>query len=672
MSAALREPTSPSSAARETAGSSGPTRDPFATAQSWSLSSREEAIVIALAAAALPSGTLLDGGGPATLTRLTRMMRGLPASVWKGYRALLWLAELSTLPTRGKPFSKLNRDVAEAHLEAWAGGRTHLVRSSLHALLSPIKYAHFDAPEMYAHVGCRYETDAVKDEPPRWMAQVTNGRDVGAVGDARDETLELEAEVVVVGTGAGGAAAAYELARRGRAVLLLEEGDYHRRSSFNGRGNDMTKLLYRDMGLTLAWGNVGVPVWAGRAVGGSTVINSGTCYRAPEPVFSEWRRDLGLFGFSAESMSPYYQQVEAMLRVAPAEAEFLGGVGRVIERGARKLGLLHHGPLRRNTEGCDGQGICCFGCPTGAKRSTDVSYVPAALERGAQLVTAAKVDEIVTVAGRARGVAGTLGSGRRFVVKAAAVVIAGGALVTPVILRKAGLRAPMLGKNLSIHPATKVLAMFDEVIDQSRGIPQAYAIEDLATEGIMLEGGSTPFDITAVGVPYVGKRLMEIMSRFPHIATFGLMVKDTSRGAVRAGPGGKPLITYDLNDHDLARLQRGVVRLCEVYLAAGAKRIYPFIAGTPEVSSRADIEGLAHRKLRASDLEITAFHPLGTARVGTDPRTSVLGPDHETHEVAGLYVMDGSAVPSSLGVNPQMTIMAMALRAAERLAERLE
>ena len=650
----------------------GPARDPFRDATPFVLSAREEAIVLAIARAALPSGTILQGGGEGTLSRLRRMMRGSPSEWGKGYRALLWMLELSTVPTKGKPFTRLSRDAAEKFLDEWSNGRTHLARSSLRAALTPIKYAHFDSKEMFAHVGCRYETDAVAhDESPRWLEQVIDGRELG---DAREPEYELEAEVVVVGTGAGGAAAAYELVKQGRAVLMLEEGDYHRRSAFTGRANDMTKLLYRDMGLTIAWGNVGIPVWAGRAVGGSTTINSGTCYRAPERVFARWRARYGLTDFSASSMAPYYERVESMLQVAPTARQNLGGVGRVIERGARRLGLLEHRPIARNAPDCDGQGICCFGCPTGAKRSTDVSYVPEALKRGAQLLTAARVDEIEIVGGRARGVRGTLRNGRRFRVRAQAVVIAGGALLTPTLLRRAGLgkRSSFLGKNLSIHPATKVMAMFDEVVDQSRGVPQGYAIEDLADDGVMLEGGSTPFDITAVAIPYVGKRLMEIMANFPHIATFGLMVQDTSRGAVREGPSGKPIITYNLNAHDLARMQRGVVKLCEVYRAAGAKVVYPFIAGTPEVRTQEDIDALGRRTLSPGDVEVTAFHPLGTCRIGTDPRRSVLGPDHQTHEVAGLYVMDGSAVPSSLGVNPQMTIMAMALRAAERLAASLD
>ena len=631
------------------------------------LPERERRIAAALAAAAIPAGSFLEGGGASTVRRLEQWLDGASDFQMRTIKALLWAGELASVPSTGRPFSLLPRERAMKFLEDWSESRLYLRRMLLRAILSPIKVAHFDDAKMFADVGCPsfHATRLRIADPVRWMQQVTDGREVSG-------ELELECEVVVVGTGAGGAACAYELASRGRAVLMLEEGDLHRRDALSGRTQAMIKKLYRDQGLTIALGNVGVPVFAGRAVGGSTIVNSGTCYRADERIFAKWRDELGLTGFSSASMDPYYRRVEAMLQVTRAKMELTGGVGRVVARGAGALGMQHH-PLMRNAPDCDGLGVCAFGCPSGAKRSTDVSYVPAALERGAQLVTAACVDGIDVVAGRSRGVRGVLGSGRRFRVKADAVVIAGGALMTPVVLMKAGVckRSAWLGKNLSIHPASKVMALFDESVDMGTGIPQGYAVDDLAAEGIMFEGGSTPLDVTAVGIPWVGRKFTRMMEQYRHIAMFGFMIEDTSRGQVRPGLRGSPLITYNMNRADTAKMVRAVAVLCEIFLAAGARRVMPFMPGFQEVSSRRDVERLRHAHVSAGDFEVTAFHPLGTCRIGTDPRTSVLGPDYETHEVKALYVADGSAVPTALGVNPQMTIMAMALQAGEVIDSRL-
>jgi choline dehydrogenase-like flavoprotein len=258
-------------------------------------------------------------------------------------------------------------------------------------------------------------------------------------------------------------------------------------------------------------------------------------------------------------------------------------------------------------------------------------------------------------------------------VKADAVVVAGGALMTPVILKKAGVctSSAFLGKNLSIHPASKVMALFREHIDMASAIPQGYCVDEFEDEGLMLEGGSTPLDVTAVAIPWVGRRYVEVMERFRHLATFGFMIEDTSRGEVRPGPNGLPLILYNLNENDVRRMARGMSILAELFLAAGAERVMTFLPGAPEIWTVDGARAIADMSLKALDLEVTAYHPLGTCRVGSDPKTSVCGPDHETHEVEALYVVDGSSVPTALGVNPQMTIMAMALRAAELLHARL-
>lgn len=632
------------------------------------LSPREEKIAFVLASAAIPAGEKMPGGDLDTVKRLEKFIEAGTSNQAIGLRGLLWAAEAAAVASTGTRLSKMNRAQAEKWLEAWRVSTSHARRSLVRAVLSPIKIAHFGDDAIENEVGCKNPVRmlAQVDEEARWREQVIDGR-------AAAEDLELECEVVVIGSGAGGAACAYELARHGRAVVLLEEGDFHRRSSFTGKPVEMTRKLFRDQGMTLALGNVGIPVWAGRAVGGSTVINSGTCYRAPERIFRRWRDELGLEEFSSTSMDPYYTKVEAMLQVAPARDDLTGGIGRVIGRGADRLGMSHH-PLNRNAPDCDGQGVCCFGCPTGAKRSTDVSYVPEALKRGAVLVTAACAETFDVENGRARGVRGSLGKTRRFHIKAQAVIVAGGALMTPVILKRAGLlkKTPFLGKNLSIHPASKVMAMFDEEVDMTRGIPQGYAVDEFQEDGIMFEGASMPLELTAVGVPWVGPRFTGLMEKFRHVATFGFMIEDTSRGTVRPGLGHSPLITYDMNRLDAQKMGRATAILSEIFLAAGAKRVAPMIPGFDEVRTASDIAALRAHSFSGNELEVTAYHPLGTARIGVDPKTSVCGPDHETHEIEGLYVADGASVPSALGVNPQMTIMAMALRCADIVDARLD
>lgn len=633
---------------------------------------REIALLTAVAEAAMPEGHRLDGAGRSVAVAVGRWLASVSPETSGVIRAAMWAFEWGTVPTHFRPYSALPLEKRMEVMRQWEQSSQPAMRNLLRAIVTPLKQHHFDRPEMFRHVGCRYGLPTVKDEEPRYMARVTNGREI-------TQNTNLECEIVVVGTGAGGAAVAYELASRGRAVLLLEEGDYHRRSSFDGKTATAYRNLYRDQGTTIALGNANLPVFAGRAVGGSTVINSGTCYRAPERTFAYWRNRHGLPQvFSSAGLAPYYERVESMLGVAPGNPLHLGAIAGIIARGADHLGLSHKA-LSRNAPECDGQGICCFGCPTGAKRSTDVSYIPAALTKGAELMTGARVDFVDIVAGRARGVTATVGDPAlgahrpRIRVKADAVVVAGGTLMTPLLLEqsKACLSSGMLGKNLSVHPATKVMALFDEPVDPWKGIPQSYTIDHYAEEGLMFEGGSLPFDVTALGVLWTGHRFMELMEKFPYLATFGFMIQEKSRGSVRRGPGGRPLLLYNLNREDTQQMQRGVEILCAVYQAAGAKRVFPFVAGHDEVTTQEQLKNLKKSRIGPGDMDMAAFHPLGTCRLGTEPARSCIGPDHEAHDVEGLFVCDGSAVPSSLGVNPQMTIMALALRAAEIIDSRL-
>jgi choline dehydrogenase-like flavoprotein len=632
------------------------------------LSHRERAIVAAIAEAAIPQGKLLEAGGDGTARRLVGMLESLPAHYLSAYRALLWTAELSTLTSHRRTFSALPLERRVKHFAGWKHSSLRPLSHLARGILLPMRYAHYNDPAFFEKVNVPFQFDPPAAlEIARWHQQVTDGGEV-------EEDMELECEVVVVGSGAGGAACAHELASRGRAVLLLEEGRYYDRRHFDGRPFETFKKMYRDAGVSMALGNVGMPVWAGRAVGGSTAVNSGTCYRAPERTFARWRRVYGLSELSSTTLDPYYARVETMLGVETPEERYLGGVARVIARGASKLGFKH-GPVQRNAPGCDGAGVCAFGCPRGAKRSTDVSYVPAALERGAQLITRAKVHTIDVAHGRATGVVARLSSGHTLRVKADAVVISGGALMTPLLLRANGIGkgSGWLGRNLSIHPASKVVAVFDEDINMVTGaVPQSYAVEEFADEGIMMEGASVPPPIAAMGMWSIGKDFVELMESYRKMALFGFMIQDHSRGRVLPGPNGSPLIIYNMSRADARRMQHGIELVSELFLAAGAKRVHPFVTGQYTIESDRDLDRLKSRRLRPGDFEVTSYHPLGTCRMGTDPTRSVLTPDHQTRDVRSLYVVDGSAIPSSLGVNPQMTIMAMALRAAEIIDSRLD
>jgi hypothetical protein len=215
------------------------------------------------------------------------------------------------------------------------------------------------------------------------------------------------------------------------------------------------------------------------------------------------------------------------------------------------------------------------------------------------------------------------------------------------------------------------MGIYDEILDGQNAIPQGYAVEEFHDEGILFEGAFAPPDLGAASLSLLGPKLISTMERYRHLAAFGFMVEDTSRGRVRPGPAGRPLITYWLNRHDTARIKRGVEILTRIFLAGGARAVLPLVNGFDEINNEADLARFRRANLGPRDFDITAYHPLGTSRMGPDPRSSVIGPDFQVHDTPGVYVADGAAVPTSPAVNPQLTIMAMATRASEILAERL-
>jgi choline dehydrogenase-like flavoprotein len=461
----------------------------------------------------------------------------------------------------------------------------------------------------------------------------------------------FDADFCVVGAGAGGAVAAAELAEGGASVVLLEQGPWHDPDTFTARPPQMLGRLYRDGGQTLTVGSPPILLPLGRGLGGTTLVNSGTCFRTPPHVLERWARDFGL-ELDEQSLAPCFDRVERALSVSTVTPELAGANAAVARRGAERLGWSH-GYLRRNARGCVGSGVCVYGCPTSAKQHTGITYIPRARAAGARIVTGADVREVVVKGGRARGVVARIGR-ERLAVAADAVILACGTVHTPVLMDRSAIADPsrQRGRNLSLHPATAALALMDEVVEMARGVPQSFFVDEFARQGVMLETIAGPPAYVAGSLPLDGAAHAAAMARYPQLAQIGLMVSDASRGRVRS-LAGRPLIRYDLDDVDVAKFRAGLGRIEQLFKAAGAREVYLPLPG-----------GVSPQSARAHDLKLMAFHPLGTARANARADRGVTDGDLQVHCVPGLYIADGSVVPSALGVNPQLTIMALATRLA--------
>ncbi len=487
----------------------------------------------------------------------------------------------------------------------------------------------------------------------------------GSLAGSLAGPVTVRADVCVIGAGAGGAVVAKELAEGGTSVVVLEEGGEHPAATLTGRPRDMMARLYRDGGQVATLGRPPIVLPLGRGLGGTTLVNSGTCFRTPDRVLERWRADFGLEALTAGALAPVFDRVERTLGVAEVAPELAGANAALTRRGAERLGWSG-GYLRRNARGCQGSGVCAFGCPTGAKQHAGEAYLAPARAAGARTYTGALAQRIRMRGDRAVAVEARTAQGR-LTVEADAVVVAAGTIHTPLLLgaSRLGARSGELGRNLSLHPASAVWGLFDEEVDMVRGVPQSYFVDEFAADGIMLEGIAGPPDYLALAAPFSGDRHRELMLRYRHVGQCGMMVSDRSRGRVRGRPGA-PLIRYDLCRADVATVHAALVRLVELMAAAGASTVYLPLARMPELPG-ADPAPLRALDVRRGDLKLMAFHPLGTARAHADPDRGVVDGDLRLHGAENVYVADGSAVPSALGVNPQITIMALATRLAFQL-----
>lgn len=495
--------------------------------------------------------------------------------------------------------------------------------------------------------------------------------------------VSRSADVVIIGCGAGGGPIARELAGEGYSVVVLEEGGYFTREDFNLNPADSYMKMYRDAGQTITLGVPFILLPLGKTVGGTTTVNSGTALRMHRPVLKKWHLTHGLAEVSEEELNLIYGHLEEYLFVKRADPEVAGKVATTFLAGAEKLGLSC-GWLPRNAKECEGFGSCAFGCPSGSKQSVDVSFVPDAVKFGADIYTRCRAESIRVAGGRAAGVTGVFvdpstgrPSGRRIEVEARVTVLAAGAVFSPYFLLKQGLAnsSGQVGKNLQIHPATQTVALFDQPLGPPRGIPQSCYVDEFKGEGIMLEGGTVPPEIHALALPFAGRRNASLMASYPNMGIFGGMVSESdSAGRVLdlRRPGRRPGVIYNLRGRDVAKAKAATVLMAEIWFAAGARKVFTPFAGHYELAGPRDLKRLERSRVRATDIfGMSAYHPLGTCRMGGDREWSVVKHTCESWDLEDLYICDGSVIPSSPGVNPQLTIMALAMRCAGFIDDRL-
>lgn len=498
----------------------------------------------------------------------------------------------------------------------------------------------------------------------------------------------VECDVCIIGSGAGGSVAAAQLAGSGRKVIVLEAGSDWQSEDFDQREEPGTRELYQDGGAT-STRDLSITLLAGAALGGGTAINWQTSLRTPENVRDEWAESSGCPHFAGDSFTKSLDAVCERLSVGTAESD-INPNNAVLRAGCQALDYEWR-VTPRNSSGCDAAqcGNCVYGCRHGGKQSGAVTWLRDAQANGdTEIIARCRAERITIANGRVTGVVATAierNGGRHTVqIHAKVVVAACGALHTPALMLRSGIIRREVGRNLFIHPTTGIGATFARRIEAWKGPPQTIMCSEfdgLADGyGFRIETAPAHPGLLAHATPWVSARAhRENMQAAASKAFLIALVRDTTSGRVTTDRSGRPVVDYIAGKGEQAMLRTGMSSMARIAQAAGATMVQtlhtaPLVWSAPaeggtDSGMNAFCDAIAHERAADNHLALFSAHQMGTCRMGRDPALAVCDAEGQVFGIRGLYIADASAFPGSSGVNPMITIMALAHHSARAMRE---
>lgn len=463
---------------------------------------------------------------------------------------------------------------------------------------------------------------------------------------------KLRCQVLVIGSGPGGAVTASILAEAGKDVIIVEEGPWLPQASAECFSLEEMVQKYRNGGLTPALGKGSIAYVEGRCVGGGSEVNSGLYHRPPAHLFDDWSRRLGIRGLSLERMLPTFESIEQALEIAPVSGGPDQAPGRKLAEGAAARGY----------ESVDVPRWISFQAGRWRRRSMSRTFIPRATEAGARVLPQTRACRLRRLQD------GVLleclhqsesGPERAIEIRAETVFVACGAIQSPALLRRSGLRKN-IGESLELHPMLKLVAAFPEELNGGAvGVPGIQVRPPGAPYSFGCSISARPHLSVALGPGQVGRKAMASWS---HLASYYAMLT-VGKGRVRALPWHRDaLVRYSINAADLALFRKALIELCQLLFAAGATKIYPNVDRMPPLNRRESLESIP--RLGASALRLTSVHVLASCPMGEDRSRAAVDSYGRVHGEERVYLADASLLGSGPGVNPQGTVMSLAWRNA--------
>ncbi|CAM5597350.1 GMC family oxidoreductase N-terminal domain-containing protein [Streptomyces purpurascens] len=481
----------------------------------------------------------------------------------------------------------------------------------------------------------------------------------------------VDTDVLVIGSGAGGSVAALELAAAGRQVTVLEEGPRADTAALAAASPaENMRNLYRNGGLTPVLGTPTIVYGEGRAVGGTTLVNGGLLWEPPPALLARWAAVSGIDGYRAADLAPHLKTVSA--RLGPiVQQHGDGGANRdsrLLAVGADRLGWRWQ-HARRVVQGCLHRNRCTTGCPSGAKQSMAVSYLPRAEALGAHIRPDTRVLRLLHDGRTVHGALATGPDGARTEYRARSVFLAAGPLGTPGLLQRSRIQQRRAGRDLALHVNLRTVARFPERVAAHDGTIFTAQLKEFGDRGILV----MPSNVSrgALAAALAGRDPAEVtqyLDDYDRLGVYTTQVRLHGTATVRALPGGGLLLRHNMTAVDHGALVEAFRIGSRLLLAAGADQLTPPVSSAPPLSTMAEVEEFC-RRVRPGDWELVSVHGMASARMAQAERGGVCDERGRPYGFEGLRVCDASVLPGVTGISPQGTIMAFAHEITARFIE---